>query len=76
MNLRSLFSYDFSWQLLPTLKCFRSLGIRLCLFRQIAGDLSGFSYVYIYIHVYILEGLVCFDNCNVMFVCGLEVLRL
>lgn len=31
------------------LHCFRSLGIRLCLFRQIAGDLSGFSYIYIYI---------------------------
>lgn len=68
MHHRSLFSYDFSWQLLPTLKCFRSLGIRLCLFRQIAGDLSGFSYIY-------WRVLFALTIAMWFCVCGLQVIR-
>ena len=59
-----------SSQLLPhieVLHCFRSLGIRLCLFRQIAGDLSGFSYIY-------WRVLFALTIAMWFFVCGLQVI--
>lgn len=49
------------------LHCFRSLGIRLCLFRQIAGDLSGFSYIY-------WRVLFALTIAMWFFVCGLQVI--
>lgn len=54
---------------LMTSRGFRSVGIRLCLFRQIAGGSKR-------VQLNILEGLVCFDNCNVIFVGGLQIIRL